>query len=152
MNLLKQLINKYVNWLIPVAGIAIILLLVAIFFMNSVIDSLEKKNLSQSEQIGELKGTIITNNQTIDTLKQKNINNQDSLILLRQKNEQSQVLIDEQSKQLARLTNENEQLKLWANTALPDDVIRLYSRPYTIKGSDHYRKLLSEGGAVHNSK
>lgn len=112
MNLLKQLINKYVNWLIPVAGVAIVLLFIAIFFMNSVIDSLEKKIVSQSEQIGDLKATITTNNQTIDSLKQKNSSNQDSLIVLRQKNEQSQILIDEQSKQLTRLINENEQFKL----------------------------------------
>lgn len=152
MNLLKQLVSKYINWLVlVVCAVVIITMLVTIVLMNNSINKLEEKNQEQSQKIGELKGTITTNNKTIETLKQKNSQNQDSLILLRQKNEQSQTLIDEQSKQLARLKNENEQLKLWANTTLPDDVIRLYNRPYTIKGSEHYRKFLSESGTVYPS-
>lgn len=151
MNLLKQLMSKFTNWLLPIAGIVIVLMFISILFMNNAITSLEQKNQSQAGKIGELNGTITTNNQTIESLKQKNNRNQDSLILLRQQNELSQALIDDQSKQLIRLKNENEQLKLWANTILPDDVIRLYSRPYTIKGSHHYRKFLSEGGTVHTT-
>lgn len=141
MSQLKMRINKYAKW--AVGAVAIIMLIVIIFMKNT-INSLEIKNQSQLKEIGELNGTITTNNHIIEILKQKNSRNQDSLILLRQKTQQSQTLIDEQLKQLARLTNENEQLKLWTNTALPDDVIRMYSRPYTIKGSEHYRKLLSE--------
>lgn len=141
MSQLKMRINTYAKW--AVGAVAIIMLIVIIFMKNT-INSLEIKNQSQLKEIGELNGTITTNNHIIEILKQKNSRNQDSLILLRQKTQQSQTLIDEQSKQLARLTNENEQLKLWTNTALPDDVIRMYSRPYTIKGSEHYRKLLSE--------
>lgn len=149
MNLLKQLANKYIYWLIPC--IFIIVMLVTIVFLNNSINKLEEKNEEQLKKIGELNSAIKTNNQTIETLTEKNNQNQDSLILLRQKNEQSQTLIDEQSKKLARLKNENEQLKLWANTPLPDDVIRLYSRPYAIKGSEHYRKYLSETGKMHTT-
>ena len=144
MNLLKQLISRYIHWLLPIAGIVTIILL--IIFLHQ----LNERNEHQEQVINDLKQTIKTNVKTIDTLRQKNSDNQDSLILLRQKSTESQRLIEQQSKQLETLKNENEQLKLWANTPLPNDVIRMYSRSNIIKGSDSYRKQLSESRTMHN--
>lgn len=151
MKKLAQLINKHVNWFFPFVSIAIMIMLMVIFIMNTMIHHLQQQHQEQVIKINKLTSIIKNNNQTIKILQQKNSLNQDSLIRLRQKNQQTQTLIDEQTKQLTRLTNENEQLKLWSNTTLPFDIIRLHSRPRTIKGGDDYRKFLSESRALYSA-
>jgi LysB family phage lysis regulatory protein len=151
MKQLAQLINKHVNWLFPFVSIAMIIMLMVIFIMNTMIHRLQQQHQEQAIKIDKLTSIIKNNNQTIEILQQKNSLNQDSLIRLRQKNQQAQILIDEQSKQLTRLINKNEQLKLWSNTPLPFDVIRLHSRARTIKSGDDYRKFLSESRALYSA-
>lgn len=51
------------------------------------------------------------------------------------------------AEQIKRLTNENPDVKKWADTPLPADVIRLQQRP-AITGAAGYRSFLSEGDAL----
>jgi len=51
------------------------------------------------------------------------------------------------AEQIKRLTNENPDVKKWADTPLPADVIRLQQRP-AITGAAGYRAFLSEGDAL----
>lgn len=51
------------------------------------------------------------------------------------------------AEQIKRLTNENPDVKKWADTPLPADVIRLQQRP-AVTGAAGYRAFLSEGDAL----
>ncbi len=51
------------------------------------------------------------------------------------------------AEQIKRLTNENPDVKKWADTPLPADVIRLQKRP-AIAGAASYRAFLSESDAL----
>lgn len=51
------------------------------------------------------------------------------------------------AEQIKRLTNENPDVKKWADTPLPADVIRLQKRP-AITGAVGYRAFLSESDAL----
>jgi len=51
------------------------------------------------------------------------------------------------AEQIKRLTNENPDVKKWADTPLPADVIRLQKRP-GITGAAGYRAFLSESDAL----
>ena len=51
---------------------------------------------------------------------------------------------------LRQLESENEQIKLWADTLLPDGVARMRVRP-AITGAKAYYKWLSEGNSVRAS-
>ncbi len=59
----------------------------------------------------------------------------------------TQAALTERQKTLARLQRENEALKRWADTALPDDIIRLRQRP-AITGGRAYREWLSPADAL----
>lgn len=50
-------------------------------------------------------------------------------------------------RQFKRLTDENPEVKRWADAALPADVIRLQQRP-AITGAAGYHAYLSESGAL----
>ena len=51
---------------------------------------------------------------------------------------------------LRQLESENEQIKRWADTLLPDAIARMRVRP-TITGAKAYYKWLSEGNSVRTS-
>ena len=51
---------------------------------------------------------------------------------------------------LRQLESENEQIKLWADTLLPDGVARMRVRP-AITGAKAYYKWLSEGNSVRSA-
>ncbi len=51
------------------------------------------------------------------------------------------------AEQIKRLTNENPDVKKWADTPLPADVIRLQQRP-AVTGAAGYRAFLSESNAL----
>lgn len=59
----------------------------------------------------------------------------------------TQAALTERQKTLARLQRENEALKRWADTALPDDIIRLRQRP-ALTGGRTYREWLSQANAL----
>ncbi|PHZ33982.1 Rz-like lysis system protein LysB [Yersinia kristensenii] len=66
---------------------------------------------------------------------------------LRQQVASADQLLAQRNSQLKRLYRENETLRHWADTPLPDDIIRLRRRP-AITGAADYRQWLSEGHSV----
>ncbi|AKP32158.1 Rz-like lysis system protein LysB [Yersinia aleksiciae] len=56
-------------------------------------------------------------------------------------------LLAQHNSQLKRLYRENETLRRWADTPLPDDIIRLRQRP-ALTGAADYRQWLSESHSV----
>ncbi|ELM3740621.1 LysB family phage lysis regulatory protein [Yersinia ruckeri] len=72
-----------------------------------------------------------------------NANNQAQAQLRQQVASADQLLVQRNS-QIKRLYRENETLRRWADTPLPDDIIRLRQRP-AFTGAANYRQWLSEG-------
>ncbi|WP_425288642.1 Rz-like lysis system protein LysB [Yersinia enterocolitica] len=84
-----------------------------------------------------------------------NANNQ-AQAQLRQQVASTDQLLAQRNSQIKRLYRENETLRRWADTPLPDDIIRLRQRP-AFTGAADYRQWLSEtrtlpisgGGTAH---
>ncbi|HEK6320509.1 TPA: LysB family phage lysis regulatory protein [Yersinia enterocolitica] len=75
-----------------------------------------------------------------------NANNQ-AQAQLRQQVASAEQLLAQRNNQIKRLYRENETLRQWADTPLPDDIIRLRQRP-AFTGAADYRQWLSEGHSV----
>lgn len=65
--------------------------------------------------------------------------------------EDTRSLLHQRQNRIEELKRENEDLRRWADTLLPPDVIRLRERP-AITGGAAYRKWLSKGDAVPPGK
>ena len=61
--------------------------------------------------------------------------------------EQTSALLRQRQRRIEELKRENEDLRRWADTPLPADIIRLRERP-TLTGGAAYRQWLSAGDAV----
>ncbi|WP_254208088.1 Rz-like lysis system protein LysB [Lelliottia amnigena] len=61
--------------------------------------------------------------------------------------EQTTALLHHRQHRIEELKRENEDLRRWADTALPADIIRLRARP-ALAGGAAYRQWLSESDAV----
>lgn len=86
------------------------------------------------------------NGQLITLALTANANNQ-AQARLRQQVASADQLLAQRNSQLKRLYRENETLRRWADTPLPDDIIRLRQRP-ALNGAADYRQWLSEGHSV----
>jgi LysB family phage lysis regulatory protein len=60
-------------------------------------------------------------------------------------------LLHQRQNRIEELKRENEYLRLWADTLLPSDVVRLRERP-AITGGAAYREWLSKGDTVPRGK
>lgn len=113
---------------------------------------------------GELERNLSAATHTIDT--QKNdlaaLNNQLKVqrdnasrseraqVALRQQLDHAQQLAVMKDQKMTRLLNENEALRRWYQSALPDDIIRLHARPAFDNPND-YLRWLSEGSELPNT-
>ncbi|EKN3987646.1 MULTISPECIES: Rz-like lysis system protein LysB [Yersinia] len=90
--------------------------------------------------------TASKNGQLITLALTANANNQ-AQAQLRQQVASADQLLAQRNSQIKRLYRENETLRRWADTPLPDDIIRLRQRP-AFTGAANYRQWLSEGHSV----
>lgn len=90
--------------------------------------------------------TASKNGQLIALALTANANNQ-AQAQLRQQVANADQLLAQRSSQLKRLYRENETLRHWADTPLPDDIIRLRRRP-ALTGAADYRQWLSDSHAL----
>lgn len=65
--------------------------------------------------------------------------------------EDTRSLLHQRQNRIEELKRENEDLRRWADTLLPPDVVRLRERP-AITGGAAYREWLSKGDAVPPGK
>ena len=86
------------------------------------------------------------NGQLITLALTANANNQ-AQAQLRQQVASTDQLLAQRNSQIKRLYRENETLRRWADTPLPDDIIRLRQRP-AFTGAADYRQWLSEGHSL----
>ncbi|WP_145586290.1 Rz-like lysis system protein LysB [Yersinia kristensenii] len=90
--------------------------------------------------------TASKNGQLITLALTANANNQ-AQAQLRQQVASADQLLAQRNSQIKSLYRENETLRRWADTPLPDDIIRLRQRP-AFTGAANYRQWLSEGHSV----
>lgn len=109
----------------------------------------------QTYRLSEARQTVIDqqaadssskNGQLIALALTANANNQAQAQLSQQVASADQLLAQRNS-QIKRLYRENETLRRWADTPLPDDIIRLRQRP-AFSGAADYRQWLSEGHSL----
>ncbi|MFV8800743.1 Rz-like lysis system protein LysB [Yersinia sp. LJYL362] len=86
------------------------------------------------------------NGQLIALALTANANNQ-AQAQLRQQVANADQLLAQRNSQLKRLYRENETLRRWADTPLPDDIVRLRQRP-ALTGATDYRQWLSESHSL----
>lgn len=102
----------------------------------------------QAKKIGMLNGQLSDKNSqllAVDLMARAN----DSLQLgLQQRNAELAAAEAIRDKRLKELMNENPEVKHWADTRLPDAVIRLQQRP-AITGAEGYHSYLSGSDALH---
>ncbi|EMO2827042.1 LysB family phage lysis regulatory protein [Klebsiella pneumoniae] len=65
--------------------------------------------------------------------------------------ESTNALLRSRQRRIEELTRENEDLRRWADTLLPADIIRMRERP-ALSGGAAYREWLSQGDAVPPGK
>ncbi|EKN4026294.1 Rz-like lysis system protein LysB [Yersinia enterocolitica] len=94
----------------------------------------------QADEVASKNGQLITLALTA------NANNQ-AQARLRQQVASADQLLAQRNSQLKRLYRENKTLRRWADTPLPDDIIRLRRRP-ALTGAADYRQWLSEGHSL----
>ncbi|MBH3293139.1 LysB family phage lysis regulatory protein [Serratia marcescens] len=80
----------------------------------------------------------------IAVLQDSALRNEREQVMLRQRIAAADQLVTRRNHTITRLLNENEALRRWYQSALPDDVIRLHSRP-DFATPDDYLRWLSEG-------
>ncbi|MGP1086281.1 Rz-like lysis system protein LysB [Serratia sp. CY58181] len=80
----------------------------------------------------------------IAALQDSALRNEREQVMLRQRIAAADQLATRRNHIITRLLNENEALRRWYQSALPDDVIRLHSRP-DFATPDDYLRWLSEG-------
>lgn len=98
---------------------------------------LQKETLhSNKEKIADKNSQLIALSLLIET-------NSQALATLTANAEKNSALLRERLHTIEALTRENETLRNWAATKLPDDVIRLQQRPTFSRGED-YRQWLSD--------
>ncbi|HDV7158933.1 TPA: Rz-like lysis system protein LysB [Yersinia enterocolitica] len=90
--------------------------------------------------------TASKNGQLITLALTANANNQ-AQAQLRQQVASADQLLAQRNSQIKRLYRENETLRRWADTPLPDDIIRLRRRP-ALTGATDYRQWLSESHSL----
>ncbi|HDL7015583.1 TPA: LysB family phage lysis regulatory protein [Yersinia enterocolitica] len=109
----------------------------------------------QTHRLAEARQTLIDqqaadssskNGQLIALALTANANNQ-AQAQLRQQVASADQLLAQRNSQIKRLYRENETLRRWADTPLPDDIIRLRQRP-AFTGATDYRQWLSEGHSL----
>ncbi len=86
--------------------------------------------------------TIDAMQKGLTALDKLNQQNQQAQTKLRQQVSHVNTSMADRDQHIQRLEAENENLKLWSNTALPDDVVRLQQHP-AITGADDYQAWLS---------
>lgn len=104
----------------------------------------------QAKTIGTLNGQLSDKNSqllAVDLMSRAN----DALQLgLQQRNAQLAAGSAGRDQRFKELTHENAEVKNWADTRLPDAVIRLQQRP-VITGSEGYHTYLSGSDALHSA-
>lgn len=115
---------------------------------------LTRENRELGQALSDATQTITTQKNNLSTLNNQlnmvrdNANRSErAQVELRQQLSHAQQLANGKDQKITRLLNENKTLRDWYQSALPDDIARLHTRP-TFDTPDAYLRWLSEGGEL----
>jgi len=100
-----------------------------------------QKVAAANQHIQQLKTTLESSALVISELKSSGQRNERALVVLRQQVNAAGALAARRNQTITRLLNENEALRGWFLSPLPDDIIRLHTRPAFDKPGDYLRWL-----------
>lgn len=104
----------------------------------------------QAKKIGTLNGQLSDKNSQLIAVDLMGRANDALQLRLQQRNAQLAAGAAGRDQRFKELTHENAEVKNWADTRLPDAVIRLQQRP-AITGSEGYHTYLSGSDALHSA-
>jgi LysB family phage lysis regulatory protein len=113
---------------------------------NTLTRSFEKAN----RVAGEQKTQIIMLRNQLDVAAKLRQRNEQAQVDLRNRLATANTLAANRGNTVTRLLNENKALRDWYESDLPDDIIRLHTRPAFTTTAD-YLQWLSESGAVQDT-
>ncbi|TBM15320.1 LysB family phage lysis regulatory protein [Hafnia alvei] len=112
---------------------------------------LKRENRELGQALSDATQTITTQKNNLATLNNQlnvvrdNANRSErAQVVLRQQLSHAQQLATGKDQKITRLLNENKALRDWYQSALPDDIARLHTRP-AFDTPDAYLRWLSEG-------
>lgn len=115
---------------------------------------LTRENRELGQALSDATQTITTQKNNLSTLNNQlnmvrdNANRSErAQVALRQQLSHAQQLANGKDQKITRLLNENKTLRDWYQSALPDDIARLHTRP-AFDTPDAYLRWLSEGGEL----
>ncbi len=115
---------------------------------------LKRENRELGQALSDATQTITTQKNNLSTLNNQlnmvrdNANRSErAQVELRQQLSHAQQLANGKDQKITRLLNENKTLRDWYQSALPDDIARLHTRP-AFDTPDAYLRWLSEGGEL----
>ncbi len=127
--------------------VAVILLLVLLLLLAVALTGLQSvrnRLAAANESISQLKRDLRISGQALDELTASAKRNERAQVVLREQIVAAHRLATRRNQTMTRLLNENETLRRWYQSALPDDVARLHNRP-EFATPDDYLRWLSEG-------
>jgi LysB family phage lysis regulatory protein len=126
--------------------VAVIFLLVSLLMLAVALTGLQSvrnKLAAANDSINQLKRDLKTSGQALNELKASTERNERAQVVLRQQLAAAGTLAARRNQTITRLLNENDTLRRWYQSALPDDIARLHARP-GFATPDGYLRWLSE--------
>ncbi|MEQ9878806.1 Rz-like lysis system protein LysB [Pectobacterium aroidearum] len=130
-----------------VVCVVIVLLLSGLGVQSLRLGHANKLNEKQSETIEQQEKALSEKNGQLNALTEQMKRSDEDQARLRDLVEQNRAALSDRQKLIERLKRENQELRYWADTLLPADIVRLRQRP-ALTGGSAYRKWLSEVDAV----
>lgn len=122
----------------------LMLAVVAVWWVGRDNRELTRSLTDAAKTIGQQKKDLQASQRSLTELQGRARSNERAQVLLREQRDAAEVLANRRNQTITRLLNENEALRRWYVSPLPDDVIRLHRRP-RFATPDDYLRWLSEG-------
>jgi LysB family phage lysis regulatory protein len=122
----------------------LVLAVVAVWWVVRENRELTRSLSEASETIGKQEKDLKASQNALTELEGRTRSNERAQVLLREQRDTAEALANNRNQTITRLLNENEALRRWYVSPLPDDVIRLHRRP-GFATPDDYLRWLSEG-------
>jgi LysB family phage lysis regulatory protein len=123
--------------------LALVLLAVIALMKWQVITLGDRLDATKLENV-KIAAALTESRTAIAALQESALSNERAQVMLRQRIAAADLLANRRNHTITRLLNENEVLRRWYQSALPDDVIGLHTRP-DFATPDDYLRWLSEG-------
>jgi LysB family phage lysis regulatory protein len=123
--------------------LALVLLAVIALMKWQVLTLGDRLDAAKLENV-KIAAALTESRTAIATLQDSALHNEREQVALRQRIATADQLANRRNNTITRLLNENEALRRWYQSYLPDDVIRLHTRP-DFATPDDYLRWLSEG-------